>query len=207
MDKNNSDSSTSVCTKIRQALGSNPAVRAVQRITSFSQDPKPITKDPNSKPSITDISIQSKPYAHHKTQREGSGAIPINFYDHSAPKLREKGVAKGGSSVRTIKVATKGEPHSMQHGHGVQITEPQGNKPMDINDHFKVFIQQTREKMMRSMSNIGWTHHSNHPAAAPDREAHGINENESHFSEFIHRAKKKLRTTTTVRRNNYSKKE
>ncbi|RDX92914.1 hypothetical protein CR513_24891, partial [Mucuna pruriens] len=214
MDKNNS-SSTSVCTKIRRALASNPAVRAVQRISSFNQEPK-VTKVPPSSKSITNISIQSKPPPHHES---GSGAIPIKFDHHSPPKLSENGNSAilSVASERTTKVVAKGEREAhpqhdapmqgKKHGHGMH-SEAQGKKQMDINDHFKDFIQQTRDKMMRSMSIISLAH-NNPAAAAPDHEAHGgDNKNESHFSEFIHLARKKLRTTTTARKNNnYLKKE
>ncbi|TKY52588.1 hypothetical protein E2542_SST24110 [Spatholobus suberectus] len=209
MDNNSSNSS--VCRKIRRALASNRAVRAVQGITSFNQEPKPVTKYPNSPSSTTNISTQSKPAApHRKAHTEGSGAIPIKL-DHSTPRLSGNGYSavstKGASSERAIKVAAKGEPHpkhvamqGKQHGHGVH-SEPQGN------DHFKEFIQRTREKMMKSVSNIGWTH--SNPVPAPDQEAHahGTNKNENHFSEFIQRARKKLRTTTTVRKSGSLKKE
>ncbi|KAL9318386.1 hypothetical protein ACSQ67_014903 [Phaseolus vulgaris] len=216
MDKNNG-SNSSVCNKIRQALASNLAVRAVQRITSFNQEPKPLTKHPKTPSSITNIPIQNKPHPHHKAHEEGlkSGAIPMKF-DHSTPKVRNGNsavsiAAKGAE--RANKGAIKGEPHPQhvpmqgykQHGHGVLTESPQGKK-MDVNDHFKDFIQQTREKMMRSMTNIGWG--QNKHAAAPDHEPqHGSNKNENHFSDFIQRARKKLRTTTNVRKNNYTKKE
>ncbi|CAJ1969189.1 unnamed protein product [Sphenostylis stenocarpa] len=218
MDKNNG-SNSSVCDKIRQALASNPAVRAVQRITSFNQDPKPLTKHPKTPSSITNIPIQNKPHSNHKAHKEGSGSetIPIKF-DHSTPKLSNgssavSSAAKG--SERATKVVVKGEPHPQhvpmqgykQHGHhGVHTESTLGKKPMDINDHFKDFIQQTREKMMRSMTNIGFGQ-SNHAAAADQEPQHGANKNESHFSDFIQRARKKLRTTTTARKNNYTKKE
>ncbi|KAG4981853.1 hypothetical protein JHK87_026602 [Glycine soja] len=192
MDKNNSNnsSSSSVCTKIRQALTSNPAFRAVQRITSFNQQEptnKPFTKGPNSQSSITNIIIQNKPHhPHHKahTEGSGSGSIPIKFDN-------------GNYSAVSSTVANGKQHVPMQQG-----KQPEGNnkKKMDINDHFKDFIQNTREKMMRSVTNIGWTHQSNHAAAPEHGEAQ--NKNESHFSEFIQRARKKLRTTTTVRKNN-----
>ncbi|WVY97081.1 hypothetical protein V8G54_029232 [Vigna mungo] len=207
MDKNNG-SNSSVCNKIRQALASNLAVRTVQRITSFNQEPKPLTKNPKTTSSIISIPIQNKPHPNHKAHKQGSGseAIPTKF-DHSAVSSAGKG------AERANKVAIKGEPHAQrvpmqgykQQGHGVLTESPHGKK-IDINDHFKDFIQQTREKMMRSMTNIGWG--QNNHAAAPDHESHhGSHKNESHFSDFIQRARKKLRTSTTVRKNNYTKKE
>lgn len=223
MDKNNSSSSSSsssVCRKIRQALSSNPAFKAVQRITSFNQEQepnKPLTKNPNSPSSnnITNISIQSKPHPHHKPHTHGSGAIPIKF-DHSTPKLSDHNgkkssittsVAEGAPSERATKVPAKGKPHHVsmqgkQHGQVVHYSEPRGKKQVDINEHFKEFIENTKEKMMRSVTNIGNWGQSNHhhPEDAEDHEAHGSNKNESNFSEFIQTVGKKLRTTTTVRK-------
>ncbi|XP_020213545.1 uncharacterized protein LOC109797824 [Cajanus cajan] len=191
MDKNKNNSNYSICRKIRQALTSNPAIQAVQRISSFNQKPEPVTKRPNSPPPNTNISIKNKPPPHHKARKEESGAIPVS-------------AAKAASSGRPITrqphpqhVPMQGKQH--QHGHVVVQAEPQGKKQMDINEHFKVFIENTREKMMRSMTNIGWAQ-SNHPAPAPDQEVHGSNKNESHYSDFIQRVRKKLRATTAVRK-------
>ncbi|RDX72324.1 hypothetical protein CR513_48207, partial [Mucuna pruriens] len=50
-------------------------------------------------------------------------------------------------------------------------SKAQGKKPMDINDHFKEFIQHSKDKMMRSVSNIDWAQ-SNPATAAPNHEAH-----------------------------------
>ncbi|KAL2323582.1 hypothetical protein Fmac_027961 [Flemingia macrophylla] len=202
MDNNKNSSSSSICRKIRQALASNPAILAIQRISSFNQEPKPVTKYPNSPPH------------HYKARKEGIGANPKLRSDNGKPPASS--TTKGASSGIPITVGAKGErePHPQhvpvqgkqhQHGHVVVHSEQQGKKHGDINEHFKVFIENTRDKMRRSMTNIGWAQ-SNHPAPAQDQEAHASNKNESHYSDFIQRVGKKLRATTTVRKSgNYLK--
>ncbi|XP_027367468.1 uncharacterized protein LOC113873518 [Abrus precatorius] len=213
MEKNN-DSNSSVCRKIRQALSGNTAVRAIQRISSFNQEPKPVTTSSNSPSPLTNISVQNQPLPHHKAHTGGSGVIPIKF-DHSTAKSTNNG-NKAVSSVpkdaseKATKVASKGEPQphvpmqwKQQHGHGVE--QPQGTKSMNINDIFDDFIQRTGNKL-RTLSNIG--RGQTNPVAAPEHEVHKNETNKDHhFSEFIQRAKKKLRTKTTVGKTSSLRKE
>ncbi|KAK7277675.1 hypothetical protein RJT34_22690 [Clitoria ternatea] len=222
MEKTNKNSDSSVCRKIRQAIASNPAVRAIQRISSFNQTAANDSNSP-SPPTKTKTNIQTKPPPHqhkghtHTHTAEAAGSIPIKF-DHTTPKSKENRVVpKGASStthVRNSEGATKGEPH--HHVHNMQRKEQHAGhveahdkKPMDINDHFQKFIQSTKDKL-RTVSNIGRSQGS--PASAPDHHEphhHDTNKNESqyYFSEFIHRAKKKLRTTTIVGKTGSIKKE
>lgn len=182
MEKNK-NSSPSMCTKFRQAIASNPAVRAIQHISSFNQEHK-VTNGHSNSPS-------SPP--HHKVHKEPSslgGAIPINF--NYTPPI-ENGNSKGatsthvGNSERTTKVGV------MQHDHE--------KESMDINDTFKEFIVRAKNKI-RTISFIG-RGQSNYPAAAPDHEevhrgTATTEKNEDPFKDYILRAKKKIRTTTTV---------
>lgn len=223
MEKNN-NSDTSVCRKIRQALSSNPALRAIQRVSSFNQQPKPITTGSNSTPPTK--TKPSHPPPHHKPYHTEltSGAIPIKF-DHSTPTTENENsstissvAAKGasthvGNSERATKVTARGEPQQPHHvpmRYGVhsekQQQQQQGEKSMDINDTFKEFIQRAKEKI-RTVSNVGTRGgHQSNPAAAPDHhhEVHrGTSKNENHMeqiSDFINRAKKRIRATTTARK-------
>ncbi|KAJ1404816.1 hypothetical protein SESBI_26395 [Sesbania bispinosa] len=214
MDKNNS-SSSSVCNKIRQALASNPAVLAIQRISSFSQEPKPVTTNSSNSPSPPTKTSGIKTKPHHNNKPHTAGTIPIKF-DHSTmgngnstlPSVPKGPSPHLGNSEKTTKVAAKGEhqPQNLamqgkppmktgaQHGLGVHSNQ-QDKKSMDINDTFKEFIQRAKVKI-RTVSNIG--RDQSNSVAAPSQEIHGNENHKDHFSEFIHRAKKKIRTTTTV---------
>ncbi|XP_061349299.1 uncharacterized protein LOC133294609 [Gastrolobium bilobum] len=203
MEKND-NSNFSVCRKIRQAIASNTAVRAIQRISSFNQEPKA----PSSSPTNTNIQTKQPPFPqHHKVHTEtSSGEIPIMF-DYPTPTTSTDSTKKGvGNSV-----AAKGEPQpkhvpmqgkhqtkaEAQHGHGVH-SEQQGKKSIDINDTFREFIQSAKHKI-RTVSNVG--RGQSNPAAPSDHEAHDTNKNENqkdHFLDFIHRGKKNFRTTTIV---------
>jgi hypothetical protein len=220
MENNNNSSNSSVCTKIRHVFASNPALRAIQRISSFSQEHKHVTNGSNSPSSPPKTSsVQTKPHhpTHHKAQTEtSSDAIPIMF-DYSTPAYKENGNSKAvpsvakpkgastivGNSERATKVSAKSEL-PQQHAPKKAVAQngnQQGKESVDINDTFKEFIQRAKKKI-RTVSNIG--RGQNNPAAAPDHEVHhgnssGKNEGlEDHFQDFIHRAKKKIRTTTTV---------
>lgn len=96
-------------------------------------------------------------------------------------------------------------------GVGVYPTEQHGNKPLDNDDTFANYIQRAKNKM-RSLSNIGGRtrrHHeeqSNNPAATSDHVSNVVNSNKKEnerdqFSDFIQNARKKLRTVTTIRKN------
>ncbi|KAK7344469.1 hypothetical protein VNO77_14108 [Canavalia gladiata] len=169
-----------MCRKIREALTGNPATRAIQRISSFNQEPKPVT---------TKTSIQTKPHPQHKAHTEAAGTIPIKF-DNSTPKLRENG-------NKAVSIVSK-EPHQARHVPNPVQDQAQGKKLVNINDIFDDYIRRTGHKL-RTVSKIGWG--QSNTVAAPDNEANDTNKNESHkdhFSEFILRAKKRLRTKTTV---------
>ncbi|AES61873.1 hypothetical protein MtrunA17_Chr1g0196551 [Medicago truncatula] len=222
MENNNSSSNSSVCTKIRHAFASSPALRAIQRISSFNQEHKHVTNGSNSPPKANNVKTkphQTKP--HHKAQTETSSeVIPIKF-DYSTPTYKQNGnssavssVAKSapthvGNSERT-KVSAKSELPQPQQYVPKKVVAQNGNQhgkeSMDINETFKEYIQRAKKKI-RTVSNIG--RGQNNPAAAPDHEVHhdtttsGKNESlEEHFQDFIHRAKKKIRATTMVGRRN-----
>lgn len=215
-NNNNSSSNSSVCTKIRHAFASSPALRAIQRISSFNQEHKHVTNGSNSPPKAN--SVKTKP--HQKPQTETSSeVIPIKF-DYSTPTYKQNGnssavssVAKGapthvGNSERT-KASAKSELPQAQHVPKKAVAQngnQHGKESMDINETFKEYIQRAKKKI-RTVSNIG--RGQNNPAAAPDHEVHhgtttsGKNESlEEHFQDFIHRAKKKIRATTMVGRRN-----
>jgi len=216
MENNNSSSNSSVCTKIRHAFASSPALRAIQRISSFNQEHKHVTNGSNSPPKANSVKTKT----HHKAQTETSSeVIPIKF-DYSTPTYKQNGnssavssVAKGasthvGNSERT-KVSAKSELPQPQHVPKKTVAQngnQHGKESMDINETFKEYIQRAKKKI-RTVSNIG--RGQNNPAAAPDHEGHhgtatsGKNESlEEHFQDFIHRAKKKIRATTMVGRRN-----
>ncbi|CAL5208976.1 unnamed protein product [Lathyrus oleraceus] len=195
MENNNSSSNSSVCTKIRHVFASNPALQAIQRISSINQEHKQIPNGSNYPSSNPKTSIvQTKP--HHKSQTETSSE-PIHIkFDYSTPTYKEKGHSSAVSTVGNSEhVPKKAVTHN-----GNQ----QGKESVDINDTFKEFIQRAKKKI-RTMSTIG--RGQNNPTAEPDHEIHhgtttaGKNEShEDHFQDFIHRVGKKIRATT-MRRN------
>lgn len=212
MENNNSSSNSSVCTKIRHVFASNPALRAIQRISSINQEHKQIPNGSNYPSSNPKTSIvQTKP--HHKSQTETSSE-PIHIkFDYSTPTYKEKGhssaVSTVGNSESATKVSAKSELQLPQPQHVPKnaVTHDgnhQGKESVDINDTFKEFIQRAKKKI-RTVSTIG--RGQNNPTAEPDHEIHhgtttaGKNEShEDHFQDFIHRVGKKIRATT-MRRN------
>lgn len=197
MEKNNT-SNSSVCRKIRQALASNPALRAIHHISSYHQQSKPITTDHSNSPSSspTNTAIQTKPplpQHHHKVNTEGSGAIPIKFV-YSTPKTIENGNSSAPSvpgheakvaspvvvnnSERATKVADKGEP------------QPHGNNA--DHDAFKRVHSEALRGSMGAQHGHGEQHSEQQGKKTID-----INDT---FNEYIKRAKEKIRTVSNIGR-------
>ncbi|CAI8603867.1 unnamed protein product [Vicia faba] len=220
MENNNSSSNSSVCTKIRHVFASNPALRAIQRLSSINQEHKQITHGSNYPSSSPKSSVvQTKP--HHKAQTETSSEPTHIKSGYSTPTYKEKGhssavssVAKGastlvGNSERATKVSAKSELQLPQQHHAPNKAvahhgNQQGKESVDINDTYREFIQRAKKKI-RTVSTIG--RGQNNTTAAPDHEVQhgtttaGKNESrEDHFQDFIHRVGKKIRATT-MRRN------
>nr|KYP70669.1 hypothetical protein KK1_009897 [Cajanus cajan] len=137
--ENNPSSRTSICWKIRQALATNPAFRAIHRIKHHyrEREPRPVTTHSNS-PSSTHLP-QNK-----KANTKGEGAIPIKF-DNSIPITSTQ-------LIGTSKVAPKVEPEPTRVG--TVHLEQQGKKTLDINDTFTEYIERARYRI-RTVSNVG----------------------------------------------------
>ncbi|XP_052113926.1 uncharacterized protein LOC127745006 [Arachis duranensis] len=203
MDKNNtSNSNPSVCNKIRQAIASNPAIRIINRISSYNQEPKHAklgsisTSSPSSSPSSssspspnnnTPIQIQTKP---HIPQQQEKGnhkeasprTIPIKFEYSTPPKENIHGQAPKSSppfAATNLQSATNKDHgqehhHHHHHRHDGMHQEQQGKKSMmNIDETFNEYIQRAKKKI-RTMSNIGRGHNS----IAEDHESHGGGTNE-----------------------------
>ncbi|MED6121444.1 hypothetical protein PIB30_030163 [Stylosanthes scabra] len=228
MDKNNtSNSNPSVCNKIRQAIASNPAIRIINRMSSYNQEPKhaklgsistssPSLSSSSSSPSpnSTPIQIRTKPHIPQQQEEKGNHkeasprTIPIKF-DHSTPKSSPPFVA---TKLQSATNKGHGQEHDhfhhhhQHHHHDGMHQEQQGKKSMmNIDETFNEYIQRAKKKI-RTMSNIGRGHNN---ATSEDQESQGgggANEKDhqhrDQFSEFINRAKKKIRTTTIVRKSN-----
>ncbi|OIW12688.1 hypothetical protein TanjilG_24621 [Lupinus angustifolius] len=197
MEKNN-NSNSFMCRKIRQAFSNNLAVRAIRRISSYPhQEPKPVTTDTNSSASLSPINtaIQTNPPLpkHHNSNTEYSGASPINFDYTTMQNGNSVASSVHGYSEITTKDAAEGDDVFFKG-------EQKVKKSMDINDTFNEYIKRAKIKI-RTVSNIGRGQNNN---TSPEHETnHGTNKKENQkdqFSEFIHHAKKRFRTTTIVRK-------
>ncbi|KAK7336716.1 hypothetical protein VNO77_17262 [Canavalia gladiata] len=226
MEKNTT-SSSSICWKIRQALATNPAFRAIHRIKHYYREPRHV---------ITHSNSPSLPPSTHlpsnlKANTQGEGTIPIKF-DQSIPKststvhgqVSKVASPQVGISETKHKVAAKVEPEPWhvqgskaggikskhngkesigplkeQHGLGKVHSEQQAKKTLDINDTFAEYIERARYRI-RTVSNVG----RGQSNSVPD-EAKGNNGNSNrtdnqkdHFADFIQHARKKIRTTSNV---------
>ncbi|MED6138235.1 hypothetical protein PIB30_072322 [Stylosanthes scabra] len=223
MDKNNtSNSNPSVCNKIRQAIASNPAIRIINRISSYNQEPKHAklgsisTSSPSSSqssspsPNKTPIQIRTKPHILQQQHEKGNHkeasprTIPIKS-DHSTPKSSPPFVATNLQSA--TQEYDHFHHHNHHHHHGMHQDQQGKKSMMNIDETFSEYIQRAKKKI-RTMSNIGRGHNN----TSEDHEFHGggsgggANEKDhqhrDQFSEFINRAKKKIRTTTIVGKSN-----
>lgn len=213
--ENNTNSRSSICWKIRQALATNPAFRAIHRIKHHFREPSPVTTHSNS-PSLPPPSTH---FPHHmKAKTQGEGTIPINFDSpiptSSTSMMHGKVLKVASPQVGISQVADKVElePWHVQGSrvgvlkgehNGKDITNPlkeqqmQGKKILDINDTFSEYIQRAKYRI-RTVSNVdqGQSKYS-----APDEARCCNNKMENHkdqFSDFIQHAKKKIRTTSSV---------
>lgn len=203
MENNNSSSNSSVCTKIRHVFASNPALRAIHRISSINQDHKQITNGSNyPSTNLKTSSVQTKP--HHKAQKETSSEPIHTKFDYSTPTYKEKGHSSAVSTVSAKSELQLPQPQHDPKKAAAYTGNQQGKESVDINDTFRNFIISAKKKI-RTVSTIGRGH--NNPTAAPDHEVHHgtttASKNESHddhFQDYIHRIGKKIRATT-MRRN------
>ena len=182
MEKNNTTSApnSSVCGKIRQALAGNPAVRIINRISSHNQEPKHATYGSSSTSSssspINTTPIQTKPHIpqqHVKANTEASGSIPIKF-DYSTPTPTEKGK---NSHV----------PNS--HGQAAKVPPP----PFVTNSGSATKVAAKGEPQQH-VHGHGHGHHGVH-FDQQGKQSKDINDT---FSEYIQRAKKKIRTMSNL---------
>ncbi|WVZ06260.1 hypothetical protein V8G54_019606 [Vigna mungo] len=170
--ENNTNSRSSICWKIRRALATNPAFRAINRIKHYNRQPGTVTPHANS-PSLP---LSTKSTKAKKTQ--GEGTIPIKF-DNSIP----------------IKV----EPEP-RYGEGKDTTghlkeQQQGKKTLDINDTFSEYIERAKYRI-RSVSNVGRGQSKSAPVEHSGN-TNRLESNKEHLSDFIQHAKK-MRTTSSV---------
>ncbi|KAL2320916.1 hypothetical protein Fmac_029885 [Flemingia macrophylla] len=155
--ENNTSSRSSICWKIRQALATNPAFRAIHRIKHHYREPRPAVTAHSNSPSSSHLSQRMK------ANTKGEGAIPINF-DNSIPitsMVNGKASKVASPHLATSEVAFKVEPEPRRvQGSRVETRhlEQQGNKKtLDINDTFTEYIERARKNIIRSTSNVGNT--------------------------------------------------
>ncbi|TKY62488.1 hypothetical protein E2542_SST12344 [Spatholobus suberectus] len=213
--ENNTNSRPSICWKIRQALATNPAFRAIHRIKHHYREPRPVTTHSNS-PSLPPSTHFSQ---NMKAKTQGEGTIPIKF-DSSIPtstpmvhgqvskvaspqvgisevagKVEPEPRHVQGSGVGAFKGEHNGKdttgPLKEQHGVGMLHLDKQGKKTLDINDTFTEYIERARYRI-RSVSNVG----RGQSNSAPD-EANGNNNRMENQKDHAN-AKKKIRTTSSV---------
>ena len=126
--ENNTNSRSSICWKIRRALATNPAFKAIHRIKHFY----PTHANSPSLPLSTHF-----PQNRKAKNTQGEGTIPIKF-DNSTP---------------TSQVSAKVEPvRGSKVGHLKE--QQQGKKTLDINDTFSEYIERAKYRI-RSVSNVG----------------------------------------------------
>jgi len=199
--ENNNNSRSSICWKIRQALATNPAFKAIHRIKHYSREPRTVNTHENS-PSF------HFPQNRKARNTQGEGTIPIKF-DNSIPTSTPTVLASSqvaakvepepryvrGSRVGVAKGEDNGKdttgPLKEQHGVGMQ----QGKKTLDINDTFSEYIERARYRI-RSVSNVGRGQSKSAPVEDSGNN-NRIQNHKDHLSDFIQHAKK-MRTTSSV---------
>ncbi|BAT85402.1 hypothetical protein LR48_Vigan03g228200 [Vigna angularis] len=189
--ENNTNSRSSICWKIRRALATNPAFRAIHRIKHYYREPGTVTPHANS-PSLPLSTHFPQNMKAKKTQ--GEGTIPIKF-DNSIPTSSPQvGISQAVAKVQP-------EPrYGVSKGEGKDTTghlkeQQQGKKTLDINDTFSEYIERAKYRI-RSASNVG----RGQSKSAPVEHSGNSNRLESHkehLSDFIQHAKK-MRTTSSV---------
>lgn len=196
-NSNTSVSDSSMRRKVREALATCPVRRAINnRFSQDNQEPKTVAIDSNS--------ASSKPRHVKVKKEEEDQVVPIEF-DYSTPIWNESKnppAAPGKVEAKGFtKVGFSGNADTGKQGKAVGETEQQGKK--DMNYAFSEYIQRVKLKM-RTTSFVGGGQEGE---GAPDKEANNgyggtrkKDNQKEHFSNFIHLARKKIRTITTIRR-------
>ncbi|XP_057722204.1 uncharacterized protein LOC130936189 [Arachis stenosperma] len=199
MEKNNTKSSTTtICSKIREALSSYPAFRAIHRLNSKQNNKQQHNHRSSAPNSITITKIHAT--NSRKMNKEGGrgdqqgSVIPIN-YDYS--NNHNKVVVEPPKQV----AAGKNQPASSTNNNnkGVMKIQQHQQETLDLNGAFKEFIDRVR-------NGINGAEHTNNnnnaggSALLSNHEANKKMENQKdhHFSEFIQSSRKKLRTTSNI---------
>ncbi|ESW34382.1 hypothetical protein PHAVU_001G147900 [Phaseolus vulgaris] len=205
--ENNNNSRSSICWKIRHALATNLAFKAIHRIKHYCREPRTVTTHENSSslPLSTNFSQNRK-----AKDRQGEGTIPIKF-DNSIPTSTPMLLAY--PQVGTSQVAAKVEPEpryvrgsrvgvSKGEDNGKDGTGPlkeqrmqQGKKTLDINDTFSEYIERARHRI-RTVSNVGRGQNKSAPVEDSGNN-NKIENHKDHFADFIQHAKK-MRATSSV---------
>ncbi|RDX60727.1 hypothetical protein CR513_61105, partial [Mucuna pruriens] len=203
--ENTTTSRSSICWKIRQALSTNPAFRAIHRIKHYYQEPRPVTTHANSSslPPFTHLPQNMK-----TNNTQGEGVIPIEFDSSipTSPPMVHGQVSKVASPhVGISQVAAKVEPEPW-HVQGSRVgafkgehngkattgpwkdSEQQDKKTLDINDTFTEYIQRAKYRI-KTVSNVG----RGQNYSAPDEASGSINKMENQKDHA-----KKIKTTSNV---------
>ncbi|KAJ7972841.1 hypothetical protein O6P43_010669 [Quillaja saponaria] len=200
---NSSNSNPCACKKIRDAIASSPAFRAIRRSSSSHLPSSPAPSTPQ--------------HVKFTDNTQTATMVPIKF-DYSIPTPNDKGnanvekavVLKGNGAIAASKVEPELSKVLMQGKAGVQGTQAakatgngqtvayhDGTKTGgDINDTFADYIKRAKFKI-RTMSNIG----GGSTTLAPDDvdDSTKKEHTKDHFSGFIQRTKMKIRTTSSIR--------
>ncbi|KAK7396352.1 hypothetical protein VNO78_17287 [Psophocarpus tetragonolobus] len=211
--ENNTNSRSTLCWKIRQALATNPAFRAIHRIKHYHRQPRLVPSNSNS-PSLPPSTPLPQKMKANNTQ--GEGTVPIKFDNSiptSSPMVHEQvskvGISQVGAKKEPEPVHVQGSragvfkgehdgkdatgPLKEQHGVGMQ----QGNKTLDLNDTFTEYIERARYRI-RAVSNVGRGQSHFASGEASGSSNNRMENRKDQFSDFIHQAKKNMRTTSNV---------
>ncbi|CAJ1906445.1 unnamed protein product [Sphenostylis stenocarpa] len=188
--ENNSNSRSSICWKIRQALTTNPAFKAIHRIKYYYREPRTVTTHANS-PSLPPSTHFPQNMKAKNTQAEGT--IPIKFDDSipiSTPMVSKVASPQVGVSKGENNGKDSTGPLKEQHGVGMQ----QGKKTLDINDIFSEYIERARYRI-KTVSNVG----RGQSNFAPVEASGNNNRMENHKDHFSDNAKKMPNTSSVGR--------
>ncbi|KAL4304734.1 hypothetical protein HN51_038866 [Arachis hypogaea] len=200
MEKNNTKSSTStICSKIREALSSYPAFRAIHHRLNNNQNNKHQHNHRSSAPNSITITKKHANNSRKMNKEGGRGdqqgsLIPIN-YDYSNNNHNKVVV----EPPKQVAAAGKNQPASSTNNNNNKGVMKIQQETLDLNGAFKEFIDRVRN----GINGAEHTNNNNNAAGSALSSNHEANkkmenQKDHHFSEFIQSSRKKLRTTSNI---------
>ncbi|XVF72483.1 hypothetical protein PTKIN_Ptkin12aG0124700 [Pterospermum kingtungense] len=194
MDKNHQTSSCpkAVCEKIFRAITFGP----IRRISSHQQTPSPVKyvpnpTVPNADPPIIKTKLTSPVQPLKPTSKEGS-EIPIKFDYTSTRRSNPQPTGHLVQSAGMRIVPGKSKPNYAERSGGK--SQDQGKRAkQQYGDTFSEYINRTRKRIMsHDQDNV-----ENGPKVV--RHDHGVIGKDHHFSDYIDKTKRKIRTTSSIK--------